>query len=127
MGTALGVPFHRVSISMDEPVVADVDARTDQVLRGCGIALQRDTEVAIALGSRGIVDLQRIVRRVVAWVRAQGAHPFVVSAMGSHGGATAEGQRAVLASYGLDEDGLGCPVRSSVEVVRLSAAVAGEP
>jgi len=127
MGTALGVLFHRVSIALDEPMVADVDARTDEVLRDCGVLLQRDTEVAIALGSRGIVDLQRIVRRVIAWVREQGAEPFVVSAMGSHGGATAEGQRAVLASYGLDEEGLGCAVRTSMEVVRLPTEVAGEP
>ena len=127
MGSAGSVPFHRVSIALDEPMVPDVEGRTDEALWGCGVTLRPDTEVAIALGSRGIVDLQLIVRRVVAWVRAQGAHPFVVSAMGSHGGATAQGQRAVLASYGLDEEGLGCPVRTSMEVVRLSAEVAGEP
>ena len=87
----------------------------------------RGTEVAIALGSRGIVDLQSIVRRVVVWVRSQGAEPFVVSAMGSHGGATAEGQREVLASYGLDETGLGCPVRVGMDVIALPAEVGGRP
>ena len=57
--------------------------------------------MAIAVGSRGLRDLATVVGRVVAWVRDQGAVPFLVPAMGSHGGATAEGQRAVLESYGL--------------------------
>ncbi len=125
MGSALGVPFRRVAIALDEPAVDDVAARTDEVLRSCGLVLTAGTEVAIALGSRGIVDLQLIVRRVVAWVRSHGASPFVVSAMGSHGGATAEGQREVLASYGLAEHALGCPVRTSMDVVALTAEVGG--
>ena len=127
MGNALGVPFHRVSISLDEPAVDDVSGHTDDALRESGVTLAPDTDVAIALGSRGIVDLQAIVLRVVSWVRSQGARPFVVSAMGSHGGATAEGQREVLASYGLDEEALGCPVRTSMEVVALPAEVGGVP
>lgn len=127
MGTAPSVPFHRVSIALDQPALDDVARRTDEALGGCGVLLQPGTEVAIALGSRGIVDLQSIVRRVVVWVRSQGAEPFVVSAMGSHGGATAEGQREVLASYGLDETGLGCPVRAGMDVVELPAEVGGRP
>ncbi len=99
----MGVPFHRVSVRLDEPALRDVGTHTDRALASCGVVLEPGSEVAIALGSRGIVDLQLVVRRVIAWVRSQGALPFVVSAMGSHGGATAEGQREVLASYGLDE------------------------
>lgn len=127
MGSARSVPFHRVSIALDEPALHDVFARTDEALAQCGVRLAPDTEVAIALGSRGIVDLQEIVRRVVVWVRSHGARPFVVSAMGSHGAATAEGQRQVLASYGLDEASLGCPVRTSMTVVELPVEVAGAP
>ena len=127
MGTAPSVPFHRVSIALDEPALDDVARHTDEALGGCGVPLQPGTEVAIALGSRGIVDLQSIVRRVVVWVRSQGAEPFVVSAMGSHGGATAEGQREVLASYGLDEARLGCPVRAGMDVIALPAEVGGRP
>ena len=125
MGSAVSVPFRRVSLALDEPALADVVVQTDKALRACGVTLEPDTDVAIALGSRGIVDLQVVVRRVVDWVRAQGARPFVVSAMGSHGGATAEGQREVLASYGLDENGLGCPLRASMEVIELPAEVGG--
>ena len=65
------------------------------------------------------------MQRVIAWVRGQGARPFVVSAMGSHGGATAQGQREVLASYGIDEGRLGCPVRASMDVVSLATEVGG--
>ena len=58
-----------------------------------------------------------VVARIVAWVRAQGAVPFLVPAMGSHGGATAEGQRDVLAAYGFADGWEGCEVRSSMDVV----------
>ena len=121
----MGVPFHRVSVRLDEPALRDVGAHTDRALASCGVVFEPESEVAIALGSRGIVDLQLVVRRVIAWVRSQGARPFVVSAMGSHGGATAGGQRAVLASYGLDEPRLECPVRASMDVVELPVEVGG--
>jgi Domain of unknown function (DUF362) len=85
------------------------------------VTLPAGGEVAIAVGSRGIRDLRAIVWRVIAWVRGQGARPFVVPAMGSHGGATAEGQQAVLEEYGLSEAAMGCPIRSAMEVVALPA------
>ena len=69
MGSALGVPFHRVSVRLDEPALRDVGAHTDRALASCGVVLEPGSEVAIALGSRGIVDLQLVVRRVIAWVR----------------------------------------------------------
>ena len=111
------VAFHRVRVPTDEPARADVAAETDKALADCGVALPAGGDVAIALGSRGIHDLATVVERVIAWVRAQGATPFIVPAMGSHGGATAEGQRAVLEAYGLDR--LGCEIRSSMDVVAL--------
>jgi len=75
--------------------------------------------IAIAVGSRGIADLKEIVRGTVEFVKAQGAFPFIVPAMGSHGGATAAGQTEILAGYGITEQGVGAPVRSSMEVVSL--------
>lgn len=62
-----------------------------------------------------------MVRRCVAWLRARGAEPFIVPAMGSHGGASADGQAAVLASYGITEPAMGAPVLSSMETVSLEA------
>ena len=113
------VPFSRIRVHLQEPVLADVGAQTDSALDTCGVTLLPGGRVAIALGSRGIGDLATVVQRVAAWVRRQGAHPFLVPAMGSHGGATAEGQQAVLEAYGLGEEHLGCPIVSTMEVVEL--------
>ena len=116
------VLFHRVRIRLDEPSLDDVAGETDRTLADCGVDLEPGSEVAITIGSRGISDLTTVVARIVAWVRAQGAIPFLVPAMGSHGGATAEGQRDVLAAYGFVDGWEGCEVRSSMDVV----PVAGE-
>src|SRR5690554_6553078 len=70
--------------------------------------------VAIAVGSRGIACLPEVVGAVLNAVREQGAEPFLVPAMGSHGGGTAEGQRAVLEGYGLHPDQTGAPILSNM-------------
>jgi len=75
--------------------------------------------IAVGVGSRGIDHLQLIVRTAVALLKQFGAEPFIVPAMGSHGGATAEGQAEVLAEYGITEELVGAPVRSSMETVHL--------
>jgi hypothetical protein len=111
------VLFHRIRIRLDEPSLADVPAQTDRTLTDCGVVLEPGSEVAIAVGSRGIGNLAAVVARIVAWVRAQGATPFLVPAMGSHGGATAEGQREVLEAYGFVDGWEGCTIRSSMNVV----------
>jgi hypothetical protein len=73
-------------------------------------------EVAIGAGSRGIANLGTIVRGVVAGVREQGYEPFVFPAMGSHGGATAAGQREKLNTLGVSEETVGCEIRATMEV-----------
>lgn len=73
--------------------------------------------VAITAGSRGVANAAAITRAIADFVRARGGQPFVVPAMGSHGGATAEGQLHVLAGYGITDETMGCPVVSSMEVV----------
>ena len=85
-------------------------------------ALPSDARVAVAVGSRGIGDIVPVVREVVARLRAAGCAPFIVPAMGSHGGATASGQEAVLASLGIDEASVGAPVRATMDVVTLGEA-----
>ncbi|MCQ2400643.1 MAG: DUF362 domain-containing protein [Lachnospiraceae bacterium] len=74
-------------------------------------------EIAVTCGSRGISNIDMIVKSVCDFVRKGGAVPFVVPAMGSHGGATADGQKEVLAHYGVTEEFLGCEIRSSMETV----------
>ncbi|MBN2432171.1 MAG: DUF2088 domain-containing protein [Acidobacteria bacterium] len=81
--------------------------------------LRPGARVAVAVGSRGIHAIDRQVRIIIDSLRDAGAEPFLVPAMGSHGGATADGQAAVLASLGLDEAGVGAPVRSSMATVEL--------
>lgn len=106
--------FPRLAIPDDqlETVVAN------QMLNS-GVTLPANGQIAIAVGSRGIANLARIVKTVAACVKALGAVPFIIPAMGSHGGATAEGQRQVLASYGITEAAMGAPIRSAMAVVEL--------
>ncbi len=83
--------------------------------------------VAISAGSRGIANITEITRAIVDHVRSLGAEPFVVPAMGSHGGGTADGQRRVIESYGLTEASLGCPIRSSIDTVVVCQTKEGLP
>ncbi len=79
-------------------------------------ALKPGARIAVGVGSRGITNLRTIVAAVIAELRTAGAHPFIIPAMGSHGGATPEGQRDVLATYDITEASMGVPIRASLEV-----------
>jgi hypothetical protein len=89
--------------------------------------LKRGDRVAVAVGSRGIANIATIVRATVAALTEMGTRPFVVAAMGSHGGATSEGQRQLLADYGVSETQLGVPVKTDMETVRIGTNSWGEP
>lgn len=94
---------------------------------GTGDRILPGASVAVAVGSRGIAELPRIVAALVAGLRRRGAKPFIVPAMGSHGGATAEGQVAVLARLGVTEATAGCPIRATLEVVEVGRLPDGLP
>ena len=83
--------------------------------------------IAIAVGSRGVDQIQALVRTTVEELQKRGAVPFIVPAMGSHGGATDEGQADVLAHLGITEKAMGCPIVSSMEVVEISRLPIGLP
>ena len=83
--------------------------------------------VAVLVGSRGIKNLQAIVKTTIECLRRIGAKPFIIPAMGSHGGATAEGQREILKHYGITEELVGAPVRASMETVILGYTDSGVP
>jgi len=85
------------------------------------------TRIAITVGSRGIARQPEIVRCLVGELRRAGAEPFVIPAMGSHGGATAQGQLEMLAGMGITEEVIGAPVRSSMDVVRIGTSGTGLP
>lgn len=84
-------------------------------------------KVAVAVGSRGISRIDELTKTVIDELKRMGAEPFIVPCMGSHGGATAEGQAEVLAHLGIDEERMKCPVRSSMEVVELDRLPNGLP
>ena len=83
--------------------------------------------IAIGCGSRGVANIAGTARAVVDQIKALGAEPFIFPAMGSHGSATAEGQRAVLEGYGITEDNVGCPIRASMETHVLGDMPDGTP
>ena len=100
----------------------------DEINRsGMGERVKPGMRIAITAGSRGIRNVDEITRSVVAYVKSRGATPFIVPAMGSHGGATAEGQRELLAGYGITEEAMGCEIRSSMETVLLGRSELGKP
>ncbi|MFP3126416.1 lactate racemase domain-containing protein [Ectobacillus funiculus] len=89
--------------------------------------IQPGMEIAIAVGSRGLDRLVEITAATVRFLQELGAKPFIVPSMGSHGGATAEGQREVLAHLGVTEESVNCEIRSSMEVVKIGELPNGLP
>ncbi len=89
--------------------------------------LKPGARIAVAVGSRGIAGLPEIVAATLEQLRAAGAEPFIFPAMGSHGGATPDGQRAVLAEYGITESALGVPIRASLETRLVGTSAEGVP
>jgi len=84
-------------------------------------------QVGITVGSRGIKNIPLIVKCIIEEVRKRGGVPFILPAMGSHGGATAEGQKKVLENYGVTEKTMGVPIKSSMDVVELGRLENGLP
>jgi hypothetical protein len=76
-------------------------------------------KIAITGGSRGVANVALIIKEVAAFVKELGAEPFIIPAMGSHGGATAEGQVEVLESFGITEEYCGCPIKASMETKQI--------
>ncbi|MEY8233735.1 DUF362 domain-containing protein [Oscillospiraceae bacterium 50-16] len=83
--------------------------------------------IAITAGSRGVDRMPEVLRTVVDMVKERGAHPFLIPAMGSHGGATAEGQRNMLSGLGITEEAMGAPILASMEVELIAHISNGRP
>ena len=111
----------RVNQHFDAPVLTDLPAAIHAELESIGIRsiIKPGDAVALTAGSRGVANIATAVKAIVDYLKKIGAKPFVVPAMGSHGGATAEGQRTVLEHYGITEETVGAPVKASMEVVKL--------
>lgn len=109
----------RIRQSFPRKRIEDIENTTAAQLAALRSLIKPSASIAIATGSRGVANIARIVKAAVRFAREAGAKPFIVPAMGSHGGATAEGQAEVLASYGITEQAMGCPVRATMEVMEL--------
>ena len=119
----------KVKQDFPRPRVEDVgEALREQCEKGeIRARIEPGMEVAITAGSRGISGIDEVLRSLVRVLEDAGAKPFIVPAMGSHGGATAEGQVEILASLGITEESVGAEVRSSMEVVELGETKEGVP
>lgn len=119
----------RLRQHLERPRVRDVADAVETALERLPLAarIQPGQSVAITAGSRGIANIAVILRAVVARLKGIGARPFIVPAMGSHGGATAAGQRWLLECYGITEDFCECPIRSSMRTVIVCHAQEGFP
>ena len=111
----------RVKQNFPDRALADVPGSVAEALRTAGLSgrVKPGSRVAIGVGSRGITNIDSIVKAVVGYWQEAGCQPFIFPAMGSHGAATAEGQAHVLANYKITEATMGCPVISQLEVVSL--------
>src|SRR5262245_53701954 len=112
-----------------QPSVADVPGEVRRHWLSSRVAkrIKKGDRIAVGCGSRGIANIFQIVKATVESLKELGAQPFVVAAMGSHGGACAEGQREVLASYDITEANLGVPIRTDMESVQIGVNSFGEP
>jgi len=106
-------------VAYNREAIANINQTVIQEMDESGIQIYPGMKIAIAVGSRGINNLAEIVRSVVSYLKAKGAEPFIVPAMGSHGGANAKGQIEVLEGYQVTESYTGAPIKSSMAVVEL--------
>ena len=116
------VEYRLSQTHIDDPAAAvrEAIAKRD-ILQGIK---ERDS-VCIACGSREIANLAAIVRTLVALVKERGGKPFLIPAMGSHGGALAEGQREILLNFDLSEESVGAPIRATMETVHVGESASG--
>jgi antitoxin (DNA-binding transcriptional repressor) of toxin-antitoxin stability system len=119
----------RLRQTFDGPTVRDVAGEAERELSRLGLSerVRPGETVAVTAGSRGIANIVTILRATVEHLQRLGAAPFLVPAMGSHGGATAEGQVALLARYGITPASVGCEIRSSMETVTVGMTPLGFP
>ena len=121
--------LHRVTQVIPTPVVDDLDAAVRREVAGLGLTsrLAPGSRVAVTAGSRGITNIAAILALAVSELKAEGFVPFLVPAMGSHGGATGAGQAELLARIGITEATVGAPIRASMDTVEIGRDSYGVP
>ncbi|MEO8493920.1 MAG: lactate racemase domain-containing protein [Planctomycetota bacterium] len=117
----------RVRQTFERPQVSNIPREVAAQLASLSLQTQvkPGQSVAITAGSRGIANIHLVIKAIVDHFKGLGAQPFIVPAMGSHGGGTAEGQQAIIEGYGITEAFCGCPIRASMETVVVCKAAEG--
>lgn len=119
----------KIRQEFDSTQIDDVEEEVKRILNTekiCG-RIRKGMSVAVAVGSRGISNHALIVKTTIDFLKDQGAMPFLVSAMGSHGGNSIEGQKEILTGYGITEENCGCPVKVGSKSVRIGVTEDGRP
>jgi hypothetical protein len=119
----------KVRQTFPRPRVENVEEELTEKLQTKGVAslIKQGQRIAIGVGSRGITDLPLMVKIIVNEIKKAGGNPFIVPAMGSHGGATAEGQKDMLIRMGINEEYIGAPIHATMETVQIGTTANGLP
>ena len=116
--------LYQVTQSFESRALTDLRAAVFRQLDALGLDVPQG-DVALTAGSRGIAHIALITRAVGDWLKTRGATPFIVPCMGSHNGATADGQRAMIESLGITEDAMDMEIRSAMDVVKIGEVQTG--
>jgi hypothetical protein len=119
----------RIRQRFDAPQVDDIPGavRNEVARLGLRAKVKKGETIAITVGSRGIANIALIIRSLVAELKGLGLEPFLVPAMGSHGGGTAEGQRTIIENYGVTEEYAGAPIKATMDTVQVGETEDGVP
>lgn len=128
----LDIPLPRmvpVKVTFDNRKLADIPTRVAEQVQNAGIRdkIKAGQTIAVGCGSRGVANIAETAKAVISEIKALGGEAFIFPAMGSHGSATAEGQRAVLEGYGISEDFVGCPIRATMDTHEMGSLPDGTP
>lgn len=117
----------RVRQKIDQPAVIDIQKTLHNSLESIHFRdrIKQGSRIAITAGSRGIANIADIIRFTAEEVRNAGGEPFILSAMGSHGGGTKEGQQQILAEYGITEKTVNAPIVCSTDVIEFGKTEQG--
>ena len=119
----------KIRQKINAPRVENIERRVNELLDQFEIRkkVKRGERIALTAGSRGIKDKPRVLKTIVERLKDLGASPYLVPCMGSHGGATAEGQVEILETLGITEESIGAPILSSIEVQKIGVTRFGTP
>lgn len=121
--------MYKAYYSLPSPTILNVQEEVCKILRKAAFLkrLKKGTNIAITVGSRGIADIVPVLKTVIGLLKEEGFQPYLIPAMGSHGGGTPEGQRKVLAGLGITEEEMGVPIKACSNAVKIGEVAPNVP